>query len=428
MSGGIIGGDEVGAIVIDIGSHTTRAGYAGEDTPKADFPSYTGVIEEYVDKTESMDTNGDAASKPAIRQTQKRYLIDTMSVKNPKTDMHIQSYLKDGLIEDWDLCEKVLQYIFGKHLRCDTSKHPILMSEPVTNTKQKREKMCELVFEKFQAPGFYMSKNGVLSAFANNRTSGLVLDCGAIHTTAIPIHDGYVLQKAVAQSPIGGEFITSKCRQLLEEQLNIEIVPYYMVKSKESVKPGEPPKFVRRSDLDLTDSFKRFMIRDTILDFATHVLQVSDTTYNESVLPRVSYEFPNGYNTDFGEERFRIPEALFNPSILKGVQPNSMLDVVHLITNSINMCDAELRSSFFSNIMVVGGNSMLIGFIDRLNNEFNHLNYKTKISAPPSAAERRFSSWIGGSILGSLGTFHQMWISKQEYEETGRFIIDKKCV
>ena len=72
-------------------------------------------------------------------------------------------------------------------------------------------------------------------SFANNRTSGLVLDCGAIHTTAIPIHDGYVLQKAVAQSPIGGEFITSKCRQLLEETLNIEIVPYYVVKSKVSI-------------------------------------------------------------------------------------------------------------------------------------------------------------------------------------------------
>jgi len=159
-------------------------------------------------------------------------------------------------------------------------------------------------------------------------------------------------------------------------------------------------------------------------------LQISDTPYNEdeiSLLPRVPYEFPNGYNTDFGEERYCIPEALFNPSVLKGVQPNSMLDVVHLITSSINMCDAELRSGLFSNIMVVGGNSLLVGFIDRLTNEFNRLNYKTKISAPLTVAERRFSSWIGGSILGSLGTFHQMWISKQEYEETGKFIVDKKC-
>jgi actin-like protein 6B len=99
--------------------------------------------------------------------------------------------------------------------------------------------------------------------------------------------------------------------------------------------------------------------------------------------------------------------------------------------------------------MVVGGNSLLIGFVDRLNNELNQLNYKTKILAMPTASERKFSSWIGGSILGSLvcvvffldlllffrqgfllcfkGTFHQMWISKQEYEESGRVIIDKKC-
>jgi actin-like protein 6B len=81
---------------------------------------------------ESMDTNGEV-SKPIIRQSQKRYLIDTMSVKNPKANMNIQSYLKDGLVEDWDLCEKVLQYIFGKHLRCDAAKHPILMSEPVVS-------------------------------------------------------------------------------------------------------------------------------------------------------------------------------------------------------------------------------------------------------------------------------------------------------
>ena len=78
------------------------------------------------------------------------------------------------------------------------------------------------------------------------------------------------------------------------------------------------------------------MMKETLLDFATHVLQVSDTTYNEneiSVLPRVSYEFPNGYNTDFGEERYRIPEALFNPSILK---------VSNSITNKITLSENVL--------------------------------------------------------------------------------------
>lgn len=427
---GIIGGDEVGAIVIDMGSNTTRAGYAGEDMPKADFPSHAGVIEEFNDKTESMDTPSDNTTiKPSLKN--KRYLIDTMSMRTPKPHMEVRPFLKNGLIDDWNLYENVLQYVLGKHLKCDASKHPILITEPVTNTKHKREKLCEIVFEKLNAPGFYLARNGVLSAFANNRTSGLILDCGTYHTTAIPIHDGYVLNKAVAQSPIGGDFIISKCKQLLEDQLNIELVPYYVVKSKEATKPGEPAKFMKREFNDLTESYKRFMVRETLTDYVLNVLQVSDSTYNESeisALPRISYEFPSGYNTDFGEERFRIAEALFNPSILKGMQPNNMLSVVNLITNSINMCDAELRASFFSNIMVVGGNSLLTGFVERLTSEFNHLNYKTKITAPSTGAERRFSSWIGGSILGSLGTFHQMWISKQEYEESGRYIVDKKCL
>merc|ERR1711872_110889 len=41
---------------------------------------------------------------------------------------------------------------------------------------------------------------------------------------------------------------------------------------------------------------------------------------------------------------------------------------------------------------------------------------KIKIIAPP---ERKYSVWIGGSILASLSTFQQMWISKQEYDECG---------
>jgi actin-related protein len=99
------------------------------------------------------------------------------------------------------------------------------------------------------------------SSFACNRTSGLVLDCGAIHTTAIPIHDGFVLHKGVAQSPLGGDFILGQCRQFLEENAKIEIVPYYQVKSKEVFKSGDPAKFFRRDLPGLTVSYKRFMLK-----------------------------------------------------------------------------------------------------------------------------------------------------------------------
>ncbi len=122
--------DEVGALVIDMGSHTTRAGYAGEDMPKADFPSYAGVVEEYVEKTESMDTGtANEIIRPSLKN--KRYLIESMSLKTPKPHVEIRPFLKDGLIDDWNLYENVLHYVIGKHLKCDASKHPILITEPV---------------------------------------------------------------------------------------------------------------------------------------------------------------------------------------------------------------------------------------------------------------------------------------------------------
>jgi actin-related protein len=122
--------DEVGALVIDMGSHTTRAGYAGEDMPKADFPSYAGVVEEYVEKTESMDTGtANEIIRPSLKN--KRYLIESMSLKTPKPNVEIRPFLKDGLIDDWNLYENVLNYVIGKHLKCDASKHPILLTEPV---------------------------------------------------------------------------------------------------------------------------------------------------------------------------------------------------------------------------------------------------------------------------------------------------------
>lgn len=47
-----------------------------------------------------------------------------------------------------------------------------------------------------------------------------------------------------------------------------------------------------------------------------------------------------------------------------------------------------------------------------------------KIVAPP---ERKYSVWIGGSILASLSTFEDMWITKAEYDESGPAIVHRKC-
>lgn len=54
------------------------------------------------------------------------------------------------LVEDWDAFEDVLHYMLRYLTPEETSHHPILFSEAVWNTKSKREKIAEILFEKFK--------------------------------------------------------------------------------------------------------------------------------------------------------------------------------------------------------------------------------------------------------------------------------------
>uniref|UniRef100_A0A673JHN3 Actin-like protein 6B n=1 Tax=Sinocyclocheilus rhinocerous TaxID=307959 RepID=A0A673JHN3_9TELE len=371
---------EVGALVFDIGSFSTRAGYAGEDCPKADFPTTIGVNAE---EEGSPDMGAEQESNSG-----RSYYIDTTALHVPRAGVELISPLKNGM---------------------------------------------KLIFEHYNIPAFFLCKTAVLTAFANGRATGLVLDSGATHTTAIPVHDGYVLQQGIVKSPLAGDFITMQCRELFQE-MNIDTVPPYMIASKEPVREGAPPLWTKKDKLPpVTKSWHTYMCNEVIQDFQASVLQVSDSPYDEQVaaqMPTVHYEMPSGYSTDYGAERLRIPEGLFDPSNVKGLSGNTMLGIGHVVTTSIGMCDIDIRPGLYGSVIVTGGNTLLQGFTERLNRELSQKappSMRLKLIASNSSIERRFSSWIGGSILASLGTFQQMWISKQEYDEGGKQSVERKC-
>ncbi len=135
------------------------------------------------------------------------------------------------------------------------------------------------------------------------------------------------------------------------------------------------------------------------------------------------YELPDGQVIQIGSERFRTPEVLFNPNFIgsesHGIHEN--------IFNSIMKCDIDVRRELYSNIVLSGGSTMFPGMADRLTKELTQIipqNMKVKVIAPP---ERKYSVWIGGSILASLSSFSTMWISKREYDEAGPSIVHRKC-
>lgn len=229
------------------------------------------------------------------------------------------------------------------------------------------------MFEKYGIPAFFLVKNAVLAAYANGRATGVILDSGHSQSAAIPVHDGYVIQQAIIKSPLAGDFVTNQCKQYFDAR-GIEVVPYYQISSKESVKESEPAKWTKRTNLpdNLTQSWKNYMVKETLHDFKSSALQLSDTSYNKEVaetMPAIHYEFPNGYNMDLTSDRFAIPEALFDTSNIKGISSSAGMGMSQIVTTCVGLCDPEIRSSLYTNVIVTGGNTLLGGFTERLNRD-----------------------------------------------------------
>ncbi|KAG1665661.1 hypothetical protein FOA52_005451 [Chlamydomonas sp. UWO 241] len=200
----VYGGDEVNSIVIDVGSCLCKVGYGGDDIPKAIFPSNVGVGPGAGPEANGMEVDGKDGS------TDKRMLhVGQQSVNFRRDGMEVATpFNEEGLLADWDAVEALWDHAFKDRLRINPAEYAMMMAEPSHNTRETREKMVEIMFEKFGCPALFLSRNAVLSAFATAKQTALVVDAGHEATTVAAVQDGYLLTKSVIRSPVGGEILS----------------------------------------------------------------------------------------------------------------------------------------------------------------------------------------------------------------------------
>jgi len=242
----------------------------------------------------------------------------------------------------------------------------------------------------------YVSLSAVLSLYASGRITGTVLDCGGGVTHTVPIYEGYAVPHAIIRIDLGGHDVTDYFMKILKDR-------GFSINT-----------FVEREVL--SDIKEKLCY--VALDFDAEMERAASSSDLEKIC-----ELSDGLIVTVGNERFRCPEALFQPSLL-GIEESGIHEATF---NSVMKCDEDIRKDLFGNIVLSGGNSMFNGIADRMHKEMTALappTMEVNIVAPP---ERKYSSWIGGSILASLSSFQQIWISKEEYDEVGPVIVHRKC-
>lgn len=415
-------------IIIDNGSDSIKAGFNGEFVPRCVIPSVIGKS-----KNEKINLNWNdnktSYGKTALAN------CNCLDLEHP---------IQNGKVKDFDALEKIWNYIFTNELKTKPESHNILITESLFSSNSDRDKIAQIMYEKFSVFHICIEPQPLLTFHYSNKNSGLIIETGESYTQVIPIFEKFIIPQGIKFNNISGNYLTNITKEIFDKRLS-----KFNIRNKGETAKRIKEKYMKvNANSDFIDNLKG-------LDFPCSGREISlfSELSKKNDIKNVSnnfstncnkYNLPDGNTLQFGDELDIVAEALFNPDIF-GLEAESIQSLVY---DSINSIDIHTRKEIINNIIIGGGTTMIKNFPERLKyecektlnskiNEANNFN-NVRIYTQP---EREYAAWIGGSIYCSTGNSlntnfmyqklsnsSSIWITKSDYEESGCRIFHRKYI
>src|SRR3990167_186579 len=282
--------------------------------------------------------------------------------------------VKSSLYSDWDEIDTLLNYTFAEVLKIDPAEFRVLVADsPICGPNSNREKLTEILFEKYRVKAFTLVTHPTLSTLACGTRTAMVLNCGESMNYAIPIYKAAPFYKGFAANNTAGRDLTAYLSMLTANKANAVI-----------------PRHIARKLKEFT------------------FLPPVRAQYNNVATQTVTID--KGTQIELDSECLWSPELLFNPSLNA---PNAGdKGIAKVLYESLVKC-GEKKELFAESIILTGGTTLIPGFVERLKNELQILmpGSNLKIHAP---LERAFLSWAGGQVISHFKT---LFVTREQHEE-----------
>ena len=418
-------------IVCDVGAYQFRGGYAGDATPVA-FPTTLGYVfdSDHGEGAEGAKGTSSDMESNSMLGGKRRAIVGSESLNAPRDGMTVRPvFSSGGLVDDWGGYEQLWLHFFGLEgdglLGAKSEDNNIIVAEQPFAPPKDREKICEMLFEKFRSPSVSFIKTSALGAFATGRTSALTVDVGHSVVTSCAVQDGFFLRNTIAKSDFAGRDLSEAVIDLMrKKKQNLNLYPTHLLNNS-------------FDELSFHRTFTSYHVLETsqrvkeALCYVSKLSPFENPTGEQSNSDKgaKSYKLPDGTDLIFSnKELSSVPEMLFTSPGFGGrfsrVEPLSKL-----IYKSIQYCkNVDFGRSLWGNIVLIGGSSVYENMVERLSSELSPLTAQSLlvkvVAGKPQ--DRKIAAWLGGSIIGSLPS-HDLKMTKSDYVEHGVSYIHECC-